>query len=114
MDSKSYYRFLEMYEPDPYTGCWNWTESTAPNGYGRMSYNGTTDYAHRLSWNAHFGVIPDGLHVLHRCDNPTCVNPEHLFLGTHQDNMDDMMRKGRRGNTGGHWKVKRLLKEGLC
>lgn len=76
--------------------CWDWTGSLVGlQGYGGLAVNGVQAKAHRFSWELHFGVIPDGLHVLHRCDRPRCVNPSHLFLGTHQDNMDDKMSKGR-------------------
>lgn len=95
-------------------GCWNWTASTRHKGYGAFVYekNGVVvqGRAHRYSWELHCGDIPDGMFVLHRCDNPACVNPEHLFLGTNQDNVNDMMRKGRHGAGGskcgsnGKWK----------
>lgn len=66
-------------------------------GYAQVSVAGKTTLAHRAAWVAANGPIPSGLHVLHRCDNPPCVNIEHLFLGTHQDNMDDKKSKGRHG-----------------
>lgn len=74
--------------------CWIWQRSKDKNGYGYIK-EGKTKKAHRVSWSIHHGEIPDGLWVLHRCDNPSCVNPEHLFLGTALDNNHDMIRKGR-------------------
>lgn len=63
--------------------------------YGSFSDGGKIVGAHRYAYERHVAKIPDGLHVLHKCDNPLCVNPDHLFLGTNQDNVDDKMRKGR-------------------
>ena len=77
--------------------CWEWTASRDGHGYGKLARcHGCSPYkAHRLSYEMFVGEIPAGLEVLHSCDNPPCVNPRHLFLGTQQDNMDDMVKKGR-------------------
>lgn len=82
--------------------CWLWLAATNPSGYGKMSKGGHAAplvAAHRLSWELHYGPVPDGLFVLHRCDNPPCVRPDHLFLGTHDDNMADATAKGRMRGT---------------
>jgi hypothetical protein len=93
-------RFDQSYEIDSVTGCWNWIKAVDQRGYGVFSENLATVKAHRFSWEKAFGKIPDGqgYHgtcVCHHCDNPACVNPDHLFLGSMQDNVDDMMAKGR-------------------
>lgn len=76
--------------------CWLWTgHRNADSGYGTITTNWQKRRAHRVSWAIHYGPVPFGMHVLHRCDVPLCVNPAHLWLGTHQDNMDDMKAKGR-------------------
>jgi len=79
-------------------GCWFWTASTSKSGYGQLGSGGrphTMLKAHRVSWELANGPIRDGLWVLHQCDNPICVNPDHLFLGTNLDNIADMNRKKR-------------------
>lgn len=76
-------------------GCWSWTGYRDPNGYGRLRVDGVPKLAHRLSWELYRGTIPEGMHVLHRCDNPPCVKPAHLFLGDHDMNMRDKMAKKR-------------------
>jgi hypothetical protein len=75
--------------------CWHWVGVRSDFGYGRMTYEGRTQAAHRLSYRAFVGEIPDGFSVLHRCDNPSCINPDHLWLGTYADNRRDCQDKGR-------------------
>lgn len=75
--------------------CWEWLGTLNGHGYGRFRFMGKDDRSHRVSWMLTYGEIPDKLFVLHKCDNPKCVNPNHLFLGTQLENMQDMTRKGR-------------------
>ncbi len=77
-------------------GCWEWTRSTDGKNYGRIGVeSGKAKQISRVSYELFCGPIPKGLFVLHRCDNPLCCNPTHLFLGTNYDNVQDMVRKGR-------------------
>ena len=91
-------RFMKHVVTGP--DCWQWRATTNGAGYGMIypgppAKSGTKHLAHRVSWQIFRGDIPDGQHVLHRCDNPECTNPEHLFIGTHRDNMRDKELKGR-------------------
>ena len=88
--------------------CWNWFGDIGVNGYGRFWYEGKTVYAHRLSYMLHKGEITNNLCILHICDNPKCVNPKHLFLGTNKKNTTDRNNKGRqaRGEFSGMAKLK--------
>lgn len=94
------FRFHASYLVHP-SGCWLWRgRDRGSMGYGVIKVDGKLIPAHRYSWMLHRGEIPHGVLVCHKCDIPKCVNPEHLFLGNHQDNMDDCKRKGRtRGGT---------------
>lgn len=76
-------------------GCWNWTAALGGRGYGHFWFEGRPRPASQVSHILYIGKIPDGLFVLHRCDNRKCVRPDHLFLGTNRENMDDMVAKNR-------------------
>jgi len=80
------------------TPCWIWTASRDPSSYGRFTVNAVPQLAHRVSYELAYGPLPVGQLALHKCDNPPCVNPTHLFAGTNQDNMDDMYSKGRQAS----------------
>jgi hypothetical protein len=91
-----FWKFVEKSD-----GCWLWTGQRTPEGYGRFvvgrtpKKKGLNKGAHRFSWELHHGAIPEGLVVCHHCDNPSCIRPDHLFVGTVSDNTQDMLRKGR-------------------
>jgi hypothetical protein len=92
--------FWEKTEKAGATECWEWSSCKNNGGYGQLAVTGRSESAHRVSWVIEHGEIPhsEGYHgtcVLHRCDNRSCVNPGHLFLGTQKDNMNDMDAKGR-------------------
>jgi len=98
LSEKCVSRFASKYDIQE-NGCWIWTGGLLRGGYGSFEIkcrpNRECGQAHRVSWRIHCGTIPAGMMVLHRCDVPRCVNPDHLFLGTQKDNMQDMSRKGR-------------------
>lgn len=93
--------------------CWEWQGSKAFYGYGSILYEGGLYRTHRVAWEVYHSPIPDKMCVLHKCDNPKCVNPSHLFIGTQSDNMKDRDKKGRGNQVGGtkHYKSKFTLKQ---
>lgn len=105
-------RFAERYEVAS-NGCWLWSGTVSKMGYGVIAHDNRHLAAHRVAYTLHKGDIPAGLCVCHTCDTPRCVNPEHLFGGTHQDNMDDMRKKGRGNRPAGekHWKAKLTVED---
>jgi hypothetical protein len=98
-------KFEEKYIPEPNSGCWLWLGFNHGKRrkcvYGGFHYNGKIWLAHRVSYVLYKGPIPNGKHILHVCDNPKCVNPDHLYAGTQQNNMDDMRIRFREPNRKG-------------
>lgn len=88
--------------------CWLWIGNVGRGGYGYITHHGNNRLAHRVSYELAYGSIPENMDVLHCCDTPGCVRPDHLWVGTHSDNMQDKMRKGRSNNPSGesHWQAK--------
>ena len=92
-------RFWSKVDKQGSTECWPWTASVVKNlGYGQFGMGGTMMRSHRVAWELSNGPIPAGMFVLHKCDNPPCCNPQHLFIGTQTDNMQDALAKGRHGH----------------
>lgn len=89
-------RFENLVQMEPMSGCWLWVGTTWPNGYGSFTIiRGKQENTHRTSWKLYRDLIPEKMLVLHKCDTPSCVNPDHLFLGINKDNTQDMIKKGR-------------------
>ena len=91
-------RVLSRVTRIPFAGCWIFTGATNESGYGIVGTGprgSPNDRAHRITYKHFVGEIPSGMFVCHQCDTPSCCNPEHLFLGTNQDNVNDMVKKGR-------------------
>ena len=111
-------RFWAKVVKEPNSGCWLWTGASS-HGYGSLRFRGHGCRAHRVAWELHRGAVPNGVSVLHKCDTPLCVNPDHLFLGTQADNIKDAVAKGRirRGGEAGPskltadqvWEIRRRL-----
>lgn len=97
MNQSDVNRFWKRVDVRSHDECWEWRGGIGKKGYGHISVNGKTIMVHRFSFEIHFQSIPNGLQVLHACDNTVCVNPNHLFLGTNLDNMRDKAKK-KRGN----------------
>lgn len=94
--------FFDLLTPVPESGCLLWFGHWGHKGYGRIhSVRLGGQQAHRFAWELKNGPIPDGIHVLHKCDTPPFCNPDHLFLGTNLDNVADKIRKGRQGRASG-------------
>lgn len=94
-------RLLKYSKPNAETGCIEWTGHTS-HGYGRIVINRKSVAAHRLVWELRNGSIPDALMICHKCDNRACINPDHMFLGAHADNMADMVAKDRQAKGVNH------------
>lgn len=88
-------RLANGLEAAPKDGCWNWVKTCKAHGYGTLTLEGRTIYAHRLAFRLSGRILRDGQQVRHTCDNPRCINPAHLLAGNHSDNMQDMVRRGR-------------------
>ena|ERR1700686_307593 len=103
-------RFWDGFVGEPNSGCWLWMGTVTANGYGQIREDYAQPsprlYVHRVSWGLHKGPIPNGLHVLHKCDTPACCNPAHLFLGTMADNTADKVAKGRQSRGSAHYLAK--------
>lgn len=94
-DSAVFADLEDAYIPEPNSGCWLWLRTVTTHGYGQMRFRGEKWGSHRVSFVSHKGEIPDGKLVLHKCDNPLCINPDHLYAGTNEDNDRDRVARNR-------------------
>jgi len=106
IDAKTRERFLSKFTQGSEDECWEWQAAIADTGYGLIRFNGKSTGAHRVSYLHFVGDIPDGLWVLHRCDNRRCVNYHHFFLGDREANRADMISKNRQPHGDDHWNSK--------
>lgn len=95
-NSERFWSKVDLSRADEEFACWEWAAGQNQRGYGRIMWQNHARGAHRIAYLLAFGEFPPGICVCHHCDNPCCCNPNHLFLGTHNDNMHDMYQKGRR------------------
>ena len=89
-----WYEFWSWVDKGDEDDCWEW-KGGKTEGYGQLNYHGVQSRAHRIAWELKNGEIPDGMYICHSCDNPSCCNPNHLFMGTAKDNTDDCISKDR-------------------
>jgi hypothetical protein len=104
-------QILEHYDPIPYSGCWIWSGGLNSTGYGCAVYEGKQQLVHRIVYKLTKGEIPAGMYVCHKCDIRSCINPDHLFLGTSKDNTQDAILKNRLARGGKHGGVKLTEKD---
>ena len=105
-------RFEQFFDKTP-NSCWIWKGAKHPRGYGEFTINRKLKYASRVAYELYKGPIPEGYYVCHKCDNPSCVNPDHLFAGMQNDNLQDMVKKGRSNYGEKHPHVKLTEKDVL-